>query len=33
MHKADESIALSDLEGLTAIYRTFIERYFAGANS
>lgn len=33
MHKADESIALSDLESLTAIYRTFIERYFAGANS
>jgi succinyl-diaminopimelate desuccinylase len=28
MHKADESIAVSDLEGLTAIYTTFIQRFF-----
>ena len=28
MHKADEHIALADLEGLTAIYRTFMQRFF-----
>ena len=29
MHKADEHIALSDLAGLTEIYRTFMTRFFA----
>ena len=31
MHKADEHIALSDLTGLTEIYRTFMTRFFAVA--
>ena len=31
MHKADEHIALSDLTGLTEIYRTFMARFFAVA--
>ncbi|MNY74269.1 Succinyl-diaminopimelate desuccinylase [compost metagenome] len=32
MHKADEHIAVSDLVGLTDIYRTFMVRFFgAGA--
>lgn len=31
MHKADEHIALSDLTGLTEIYRSFMTRFFAGA--
>ena len=30
MHKADEHIALSDLTGLTAIYRAFMQRFFEG---
>jgi succinyl-diaminopimelate desuccinylase len=30
MHKADEHIALSDLTGLTAIYREFMARFFGG---
>ena len=30
MHKADEHIALDDLTGLTAIYRAFMTRFFAG---
>jgi succinyl-diaminopimelate desuccinylase len=30
MHKADEHIALSDLEGLTEIYTEFMTRFFAG---
>jgi len=29
MHKADESIALADLAGLTAIYRRFMQLFFA----
>jgi succinyl-diaminopimelate desuccinylase len=29
MHQVDERVALSDLEGLTAIYRLILERYFA----
>jgi succinyl-diaminopimelate desuccinylase len=29
MHKADEHIALSDLEGLTEIYTEFMTRFFA----
>ncbi len=28
MHKADEHIAIADLEGLTAIYREFMQRFF-----
>lgn len=31
MHKADEHIALSDLAGLTDIYRTFMTSFFGGA--
>ncbi|UJW84892.1 succinyl-diaminopimelate desuccinylase [Devosia sp. SL43] len=31
MHKADEHIALSDLAGLTEIYRAFMNRFFGGA--
>ena len=31
MHKADEHIALSDLAGLTEIYRTFMARFFEAA--
>ena len=31
MHKADEHIALSDLTGLTEIYRAFMIRFFGGA--
>ncbi|OYX02588.1 MAG: succinyl-diaminopimelate desuccinylase, partial [Rhizobiales bacterium 32-66-8] len=31
MHKADEHIALSDLAGLTDIYRAFMTQFFAGA--
>ncbi|MSO97099.1 MAG: succinyl-diaminopimelate desuccinylase [Rhodospirillaceae bacterium] len=30
MHKADERCALKDLDGLTAIYRRMLERYFLG---
>lgn len=30
MHKADEHIAITDLVGLTAIYESFMERFFAG---
>ena len=30
MHKADEHIALSDLAGLTEIYRAFMTRFFGG---
>lgn len=30
MHKADEHIAIADLVGLTAIYETFMEKYFSG---
>lgn len=30
MHKADEHIALSDLTGLTEIYTSFMQRFFAG---
>ena len=30
MHKADEHIALSDLTGLTEIYRAFMRAFFAG---
>jgi succinyl-diaminopimelate desuccinylase len=30
MHKADEHIALTDLTGLTTIYRDFMRRFFAG---
>ena len=30
MHAVDERVALSDLRALTAIYRTIIDRYFAG---
>ncbi|WP_297579825.1 succinyl-diaminopimelate desuccinylase [Devosia sp.] len=33
MHKADEHITLSDLTGLTEIYRAFMTRFFAGASS
>jgi succinyl-diaminopimelate desuccinylase len=29
MHKADEHIAIADLVGLTAIYESFMERFFA----
>jgi succinyl-diaminopimelate desuccinylase len=31
MHKVDESIALADLDTLTALYRRFIARFLAGA--
>ena len=31
MHKADEHIALSDLTGLTEIYRTFMTQFFGAA--
>jgi len=31
MHKADESIALADLAGLTAIYRRFMQLFFAAS--
>jgi succinyl-diaminopimelate desuccinylase len=31
MHMVDERVALSDLETLTVIYETFIERWFANA--
>ena len=30
MHKADEHIAITDLVGLTAIYESFMGRFFAG---
>lgn len=30
MHKADEHIAVADLTGLTAIYRSFLTAFFAG---
>ena len=30
MHKADEHIAIADLTGLTDIYKTFMQRFFAG---
>lgn len=30
MHKADEHIAIADLTGLTAIYRSFLTAFFAG---
>lgn len=30
MHKADEHIAVSDLTGLTEIYTSFMQRFFAG---
>lgn len=30
MHKADEHIAITDLIGLTAIYESFMEKFFAG---
>jgi succinyl-diaminopimelate desuccinylase len=29
MHKADESVALAEVEELTALYRSFIARFFA----
>ncbi|PZM12136.1 succinyl-diaminopimelate desuccinylase [Rhizobium tubonense] len=32
MHMIDESVALADLETLTAIYEAFIERWFANAD-
>jgi succinyl-diaminopimelate desuccinylase len=31
MHMVDERVAISDLETLTAIYQTFIERWFDNA--
>ena len=33
MHKADEHIALSDLTGLTEIYTSFMQRFFAGGQA
>jgi succinyl-diaminopimelate desuccinylase len=30
MHKADEHISISDLVGLTAIYESFMEKFFSG---
>ncbi len=30
MHQVDEHVPISDLDGLTAIYRSFLERYFNG---
>jgi len=32
MHMVDERVALSDLETLTEIYETFIQRWFANAD-
>jgi succinyl-diaminopimelate desuccinylase len=32
MHQIDERVPLKDLAALTAIYRAFIDRFFAGAN-
>jgi succinyl-diaminopimelate desuccinylase len=32
MHKADEHIAIADLTALTEIYRSFMQRFFAGAS-
>ena len=31
MHQVDERVALADLEALTRIYRTFLDRYLAPA--
>jgi succinyl-diaminopimelate desuccinylase len=31
MHQIDERVAIADLEALTRIYRTFLERYLAAA--
>ena len=28
MHKVDESVAVDDLEALTAVYRNVLDRYF-----
>jgi succinyl-diaminopimelate desuccinylase len=28
MHQIDERVSIADLEGLTAIYRAFLDRYF-----
>ena len=33
MHQVDERVPLKDLEGLTAIYRAFIDRYYSGTGS
>ncbi len=30
MHQVDERVPVADLRALTAVYRTIIERYFAG---
>jgi succinyl-diaminopimelate desuccinylase len=31
MHMVDERVAISDLEQLTVVYETFIERWFENA--
>jgi succinyl-diaminopimelate desuccinylase len=31
MHQVDEHVAVADLEALTRIYRTFLDRYLASA--
>ncbi|MDX6751372.1 succinyl-diaminopimelate desuccinylase [Geminicoccaceae bacterium 1502E] len=31
MHQVDESVALADIEGLTAVYQAFLGRFFAAA--
>ena len=33
MHQIDERVRLTDLTTLTAVYRSFIERYFAGISA
>ena len=31
MHKADECVAVADVQALSALYAAFLKRYFTGA--